>query len=207
MINNLNDLMLLAWQFDVTCDVFFIAPAVVFHSLEQSKSFLLYIQKKKMQLFSKYDKKAWSILIAHSRLEYSPLVISTFKCIVFNFVLSLCRVLSLVIYLLCLSQYHYFNASLHLPLFWERECVIKNFLLFLSITTTSYTKRSLHLSCSLIQLIITTFIFILRRSKFKVAKKLCTIKFEHLKIAHRLHFISSSKFETWKETTFISKNL
>jgi hypothetical protein len=29
MINNLNDLMLLAWQFDVSCDVFFIAPAVV----------------------------------------------------------------------------------------------------------------------------------------------------------------------------------
>ena len=29
MISNLNDLMLLAWQFDVSCDVFFIAPAVV----------------------------------------------------------------------------------------------------------------------------------------------------------------------------------
>jgi hypothetical protein len=59
----------------------------------------------------------------------------------------------------------------------ERECIIKNFPLFLSIATTTYTKRSHRLTCSLLQLIITTCIFILRRHKFQVTKKLCKIKF------------------------------
>ena len=120
---------------------------------------------------------------------------STFKCI---FVLFLVWSSFPCHYLLCLSRYHYINASLHLKLFWERErereCIIKNFPLFLSIATTTYTKWSHRLTCSLLQLIITTCIFILRRHKFQVTKKLCKIKFEHVENTHRLHFISPSKF-------------